>query len=110
MLAPVDPHILSKRYFRRWAFKAGISRDHAVPSQPPPTFLAVPRWVFRQFIGDLLRLPRDLLFATPAQAFARELHLWRSWGTIAGHWYMTLWPARYPQWVERYSQKKKNLY
>lgn len=96
--APVDAQLLSKRYFRRWSFKAGFANA------------AVPRWVYRQFATDLLRLPLDWLRGAPAPAFARELHLWRSWGTIASGWQARHRPATYPAWVQQHSQKKKNLY
>jgi hypothetical protein len=107
--APVDPQMLSKRYFRRWSFKAGISdRDEDAPGLP--TLLGVPRWVFSQLAADLLRYPLDVLLRPAKRAFARELRMWRAAGTIASRWYVRLWPEKYPQWVEYYSQKKKNLY
>lgn len=105
--APVDPDCLSKRYFRRWAFKAGIVHD-TVPQ--PGSLPAVPRWCYRALLQDLLRWPADCLFRTPAAAFSRELRIWRNTGTIASIWCASLWPQRFPQWVEHYSQKKKNLY
>lgn len=109
VLAPVDPHMLSKRYFRRWSFKAGISsRDEDAPGLP--TLLGVPRWVLRQLAADLLRYPAERLLRPPRQAFARELRIWRGAGTVASRWYARLRPAKYPAWVEYYSQKKKNLY
>lgn len=109
VLAPVDPLMLSKRYFRRWSFKAGISREDEHDAGTA-TLCGVPRWVYRQFLNDLLAFPFDLLRKPPRQVFTRELHLWRSAGTIASCWYARLWPETYPQWVEHYSQKKKNLY
>lgn len=107
--APVDAPLLSKRYFRRWSFKAGISHDDAANSKIA-RLPQVPAWVYRQLVQDILRLPIDLLVSTPALAFTRELRIWRSVGTIASCWYAWLSPERYPQWVARYSQKKKNLY
>lgn len=109
VLAPVDPAMLSRRYFRRWSFKAGISgRDEDAPGVS--TLLGVPRWVFSQLAGDLLSYPLDLLARPANRAFARELRIWRAAGTISSRWYARLWPETYPQWVEHYSQKKKNLY
>jgi glycosyltransferase involved in cell wall biosynthesis len=107
--APVDAAMLSKRYFRRWAFKAGISHEGADAAHEPK-LLRAPRWVYRQLLQDLLKWPKDLLLAAPNAAFGRELRIWRSAGTIASCWYAGLWPERYPQWVAHYSQKKKNLY
>ncbi len=109
VLAPVDPHMLSKRYFRRWAFKAGISsRDEDTPGLP--TLLGVPRWVLRRLAADLLHYPAERLLRPAHQAFARELRIWRAAGTVASRWYAWLRPEKYPEWVEYYSQKKKNLY
>jgi hypothetical protein len=107
--APVDPAMLSKRYFRRWAFKAGISQDET-PDEGQPKFLLVPRWVYRQLLQDVLHLPKDLLFSSQDSTFIRELRIWRLAGTIASYWYARLWPEKYPKWVAHYSQKKKNLY
>jgi GT2 family glycosyltransferase len=106
--APVDAQLLSKRYFRRWSFKAGISRDDA--GKTMATFLAVPRWLYRQLLQDLCGYPFDLLFRSPREAFTRELRLWRTYGTISSRWYASLWPDEFPKWVEKYSQKKKNVY
>lgn len=107
--APVDPGMLSKRYFRRWSFKAGISgREEDAPGTR--RLLGVPRWVFSQLAADLLRYPFELLARPANRAFARELRMWRALGTISSRWYAQLWPETYPQWVEHYSQKKKNLY
>ncbi|RJG27559.1 glycosyltransferase [Massilia cavernae] len=108
VLAPVDPQMLSKRYFRRWSFKAGISGPEE-DAAGVAKLLGVPRWVFRQLAADLLGYPLNV-FRSPRDAFARELRLWRAAGTVASRWYVRLWPEKYPQWVEYYSQKKKNLY
>lgn len=109
VLAPVDPDMLSKRYFRRWAFKAGISSKDE--DQPGVKLLfGVPQWVVRRMLGDLFAYPRALVFGSAEQSFTIELRFWRTAGTIASRWYAYLWPASYPEWVEHYSQKKKNLY
>jgi glycosyltransferase involved in cell wall biosynthesis len=109
VLAPVDPAMLNRRYFRRWSFKAGISgREEDAPDVK--RMLGVPRWVFSQLTGDLLRYPADLARGSDSRAFARQLRIWRALGTVSSRWYARLWPERYPKWVEHYSQKKKNLY
>lgn len=109
VLAPVDPGMLSRRYFRRWSFKAGISgRDEDAPGVK--LLLGVPRWVFSQLAGDLLRYPADLMLKPANRSFARQLRIWRALGTVSSRWYANLWPDSYPQWVEHFSQKKKNLY
>jgi glycosyltransferase involved in cell wall biosynthesis len=109
VLAPVEPAMLSRRYFRRWSFKAGISnRDEDAPEVA--TLLGVPRWIFSQLVGDLARYPIELLTCPANRLFARQLRIWRAIGTISSRWYARLWPDSYPKWVEHYSQKTKNLY
>lgn len=109
VVAPVDPNMLSRRYFRRWSFKAGISgRDE--DGAGIKRLMGVPRWIFSQLAGDLVRYPMDLLLRPANRSFARQLRIWRALGTIASRWYAALWPDTYAQWVEHYSQKKKNLY
>ena len=107
--APVDGACLSKRYFRRWAFKAGITRDDA-PATREAMFLGVPRWVYRQVVEDLLYLAFRSFGSAPAENFSRELNAWRGFGKIASRWHEKLNPAAHGKWVEKYSQKKKNVY
>jgi glycosyltransferase involved in cell wall biosynthesis len=107
--APVDAACLSPRYFRRWAFKAGIARD----DEPPPARRrgpAVPRWVYRQVVQDALHAAVVGPFSPPAVAFARQFRLWRGLGTVAGAWHAWLRPAQHAGWVESHSQKRKNVY
>lgn len=109
VIAPVDEAMLTRRYFRRWSFKAGISgRDEDAPGVR--LLLGVPRWVYSRLAADLARYPADLLLRPAHRAFARQLRIWRAFGTISSRWYARLWPDSYPRWVEHYSQKKKNLY
>ena len=107
--APVDPAMLSKRYFRRWAFKAGIAHEGA-DATDAPTLLRVPRWVYRQLLKDIVVWPVEWLLASQAVAFTRELRIWRMVAAVCSAWYVWIWPEQYPQWVARYSQKKNNLY
>ena len=105
---PVDSACLTKRYFRRWAFKAGIIKgDQSVAEA---MFLAVPRWVYRQLLEDLQYLTFQASHVAPADKFNRELRVWRGLGTIAGCWHEKLRPSTHAQWVEKYSQKRKNVY
>ena len=104
--APVDPGMLSLRYFRRWSFKAGFG----AAGRGMASFMGVPFWIYRRLLQDLLAWPFERLLRAPDVAFARELRIWRGWGAVASSWYEKMWPRQYPQWVERYSQKKKNLY
>ena len=107
--APVDSAMVSKRYFRRWSLKAGMLHDSAADPQEP-RLLQVPRWIYRRLLEDLLAWPRELLGASAAVAFQRELRIWRDAGTIASCWHAYLWPQQHPAWVARYAQKKKNVY
>lgn len=108
--APVDQQLLSKRYFRRWALKAGISPWQEM--QPGVRHLAfVPLWLYRQLAGDVFAwLIAPLRGEPPADRFQRELRIWRAWGTMLSRWMSRLRPASYPDWVQRRSQKKKNVY
>ncbi|MBC7703079.1 MAG: glycosyltransferase family 2 protein, partial [Rhodoferax sp.] len=109
VFAPVDAQCVSKRYFRRWAFKAGIA--HGEESEASiPHLLLVPRWIYRRLLNDCAMLPIDMARQVPAKSFARELRIWRDLGTITSRWYAKLWPEHYPQWVAKHSQKKKNIY
>lgn len=107
--APVDPAMLSRRYFKRWSFKAGIVHENDAPSDAA-LFLRVPRWVFRQLLTDVVKLPFDVVRGSAGARFARQLRIWRSAGTIASLWYVWLWPDKFPQWVAKYSQKRQNVY
>jgi len=104
--APIADGMLSKRYFRRWSFKAGINAERK-PDEVQ--MLGVSRWLWRQAAGDLLRWPLQRL-RSQGRAFSTELRLWRAWGSLASSWYARWRPQDYPKWVERYSQKTNNLY
>ncbi len=108
--APVDPAILTQRYFRRWSLKAGISPWTEM--QPGVRHFAwVPLWLYRRALQDAMAwLTAPLRGDSPAERFARELRLWRAWGTMASRWMSRLRPHAYPGWVEGRSQKKTNVY
>ncbi|MFN3302178.1 MAG: glycosyltransferase [Roseateles sp.] len=108
--APVDPAMLTRRYFRRWSLKAGISPWQDLP--PGERHLGwVPLWLYRQLVQDALAwLVAPLRGESAPERFLRELRIWRAWGTVSSRW-MSRWrPAAYPAWVERRSQKRKNVY
>jgi glycosyltransferase involved in cell wall biosynthesis len=107
--APIDPAMLTRRYFRRWSLKAGIEPWHR--ARPGERQLAwVPVWLYRQLLQDMaLWLVAPLLCEAPPERFARELRIWRGWGTVAARWMSRLRPTAYPAWVERRSLKR-NLY
>lgn len=107
--APVASACLNKRYFRRWSFKAGIA-DVGRQNWSAATLLFVPRWVYRQLVEDLLFLIFRAPFIEEAEAFNRELRLWRALGEISSRWYEKCRPQQYSKWVEKYSQKRNDLY
>ena len=107
--APVDNACLNKRYFRRWSFKAGIFRE-SEKTAAMPAFLAVPRWVYRQLLEDLFYLLLRSAGSSAAENFSRELRLWRGIGKISSRWHEKLQPEKHARWVEKYAQKKKNVY
>ncbi len=109
VMAPIEPAMLTKRYFRRWSFKAGISPWQRMEADH--RHLAwVPLWLYRRLLQDMLVwVLAPLLCEPPARRFARELRIWRDWGTVASRWLSRMHPRHYPGWVERRSQKR-NLY
>lgn len=110
VLAPVDTQLLSKRYFRRWSLKAGISPWQDL--QPGERHLGwVPLWLYRRLLQDMLAwLVAPLRGEPPAERFLRELRIWRAWGTLQSRLRSRLSPASYPAWVQQRSQKKQNVY
>ena len=108
VFAPVDAACLTKRYFRRWSFKAGIARDDSPVTES--VLLAVPRWVYRQIVQDIAYLVFSLFTASKSDRFYRELQLYRGVGKIASRWHEKLFPQSHTQWIANFSQKKKNVY
>jgi len=110
VLAPVDTQLLSKRYFRRWSFKAGISPWQDLPSGERHLGW-VPLWLYRRLLEDVLGWAvAPLRGEPPAERFLRELRIWRAWGTLQSRLRSRLSPASYPDWVKQRSQKKANVY
>jgi glycosyltransferase involved in cell wall biosynthesis len=105
--APIDPAMLSKRYFRRWSFKAGILHPD---SENSVASLRAPRWVVRQLLQDMCRWPLERIVKNQRAAFSRELRIWRGFGAVCSSWQAWTKPQRYAEWVAHYSQKKKNVY
>lgn len=103
---PVDERCLSRRYFQRWAFKAGIAPS-VCSAVGHDGGTAVPRWLYRQLVEDGCAVMFSRLRLGP-QSFTREMRLWRAWGTVCNAWYAMLWPRRHAEWVQRNSQKKNN--
>ena len=97
---------ISKRYFRRWSFKMGIAMALSDAAQAPQLFGA-PRWVWRRFSSDVLRMVSKGLLGSE-DAFASQLDAVRAMGIIACHWHSRLRPLRHSAWVSKWSQKKNN--
>lgn len=105
--APIDAAMLSKRYFRRWSFKAGIVHPD---SENTAGSRRVPLWVIRQLFQDIIYWPFEALFKEPSETFVRELRIWRGVGAVCSCWQAWARPDRYAEWVAHYSQKKNNVY
>lgn len=108
--APVDQQLLSKRYFRRWSLKAGISPWQDM--QPGVRHVAwVPLWLYRRTVEDVVAwITAPLRNESQADRFLRELRIWRAWGTMLSRWISRLRPEAYPEWVKARSQKRNNVY
>lgn len=106
VLAPVDEVILTKQYFRRWAFKAGIAKDESVGAAAGPR--KPPLWMYRRCFEDgvlgILLAP----LRSPRAAFEREFRFWRFWGAISKYWHQLLFPSSHAGWIQNHSQKKNN--
>ena len=106
--APVDESCLTRHYFRRWAFKAGLDRSGgaAAAGKRP----RVPLWIYRQCIQDRLTTLIGRAGRCESELFSCELRMWRTWGTIANSWHAWIFKRRHATWIENHSQKKNNLY
>lgn len=103
--APIDPAMLTRRYFRRWSFKSGISGWQDLPAGQ-----RLPGWVYRRLAQDILLWLLAPLLCEPAPArFTRELRIWRARGAIAASWMARVRPGRLAAWVDERS-RKRNLF
>lgn len=76
---------LTRRYFRRWWFGKGVSREAMERMQPvtelgvdlraTPHLLGLPRYMYGTAARDLVGLARDALARRPADAFRHEMML-----------------------------------
>jgi glycosyltransferase involved in cell wall biosynthesis len=107
--APVDEACLTPRYFRRWSFKAGITRSGGVEAKRERLPRVQP-WIYRQAMEDAVIVALGRLRPSTPHSFSRELRLWRAWGTIANAWHAWLRPGRHADWVEQRSEKRNNRY
>lgn len=104
--APVDDAIMNKRYFRRWAFKAGIASDEAAAEDAKS---GGPRlWMYRQLLEDGLSSIALRPLRLASETFEREFRFWRNCGAVSAYWHRQTFRASHAAWVEKHSQKKKN--
>lgn len=104
--APVSEACFTKRYFRRWWFKAGIADDDRTADAQGPL---PPPWVFRRFLEDAAGALITRPFGSN-RSFALELRAWHSLGMIMSRWRRWRCPLSYPEWVAKYSQKTNDRY
>jgi len=78
---PVDPLRTTKKYFLTWYYYNGVSltRMEGLPNDGV-FYFGVPRWHFRELVGNLLRW---VLGVDPPQRFRYKLRTYRSIGNIA---------------------------
>ncbi len=105
--APVDQTCLTARYFQRWAFKAGIARTGGI--QAAGKRPAVPLWMYRRYLQDVLGLIHRSSPGSP-EVFGRRMRMWRDMGAITNAWHGWLLPSTHAEWVKRRSQKVDNVY
>lgn len=83
----VPPERLTKRYYRRWCFRNGVSLGVIDRGRRAPVaYLAgVPRWLYGKAARSLLRMAREGLRSDgdPARVFSNELPVW----DLAGFFY-----------------------
>jgi glycosyltransferase involved in cell wall biosynthesis len=83
----VPPERLTKRYFRRWCFRNGISHGMIDRQRRAPVaYLAgVPRWLYGKAARGLLQMAKEPLRKDrdPGRAFSNELSVWG----LAGFFY-----------------------
>lgn len=107
--APVDEKCLTKRYFRKWSFKAGIANIEQ-KSDRQKTILYVERWIYGRLIQDLVWLTVKSWRSAPDVVFSRELRIWRDLGTICNAWHDRFFHNTHSEWVKNQSQKINNNY
>lgn len=103
--APIDPKCLSKRYFRRWAFKSGFPVGETKTTTEEKYRISIPKWMILQLIQDTAHL----IFSR-GEHFKMEFRIFRNLGFIFGTWRKVFLPSSYDQWVKRWSQKNNDVY
>jgi len=109
VFAPIDTACLTKRYFRRWSFKAGFSHGDE-QDQQHRLFLNVPHWVYGEIFRDFGKLIIGCFRKPSADTFLQELKIWRFLGQVISRWYAAVSQDKYNRWQKKYSQKNKNVY
>lgn len=107
--APVPARTLNKRYFRRWAFKAGIEvgGERAVGGG---RFFTVPLWLYRRLMSDAFRIFYLNLRGKADDAFEYEFRTWRHLGLLISNIRRRFGRRHHLRWVEKMSQKVNDTY
>ncbi len=83
----VQPHMLTKHYFRRWLFWHAVSVGMAEKKQPSPVprLFGIPRWYYRPAVKGLGARLTAVFPGQPSDlGFAGELEFIRLMGTLYG--------------------------
>jgi glucosyl-dolichyl phosphate glucuronosyltransferase len=88
----IHPHRLTKKYYRHWCFRRGISSGILDREHPKKVvyFLGVPRYLFGQAVRGTLQIIKGLAKKNgdSSDKFSHELSLWDLAGFIYGkHFY-----------------------
>ncbi len=105
VFAPIDSKCLTKKYFRRWAFKSGFPVGEENSAIKGLSKFYIPKWMILQLAQDIIRI-----FSLNKNKFSAEFRIFRNLGFILGTWRKAILPCSYNQWVKRWSQKKNNTY
>lgn len=105
VFAPIDSKCLTKRYFRRWAFKSGFPVGEENSAINGLSKFYIPKWMILQLVQDTLRL-----FNLNKKKFSAEFRIFRNLGFILGTWRKAFLPYSYNQWVKHWSQKENDTY
>ena len=108
--APASPECLTKRYFRRWAYKSGIDFNSTNAIKKKDSFGLSPLWVYRQIVEDEWAICGAYIAGKGDQYFWREFRMWRNFGTVVSAALVTLRERHYAEWVKEKAQKKNDLY
>ncbi len=105
VFAPIDQKCLTKKYFRRWAFKSGFPIGEENLNARCLSKFFIPKWMILQLMKDTARL-----IGFSRNSFSAEFRIFRNLGFILGTWRKAISPHSYDKWVKHWSQKKNDTY